>query len=88
VEPPGRTEPMDTNGITFTDCFICTACGGHPGTPPLDRPLRREPGVGAVLTGAGPLGLGYVLIVPELARHRHRPRGPSALSRIRPAYLG
>lgn len=47
------------------DCFICASCTGGPEVPDLDRPLRRQPGVGAVIAGAGPLRIGYVLIVPE-----------------------
>jgi len=47
------------------DCFICVACSGDLDVFPLDRPVRWEPGVGAVLTGAGPLDVGYVLVVPE-----------------------
>lgn len=57
---------MKTMGIgENADCFICRACNDDPSSPPLDRPLRRVSGVGAVLTGAGPLGEGYVLIVPH-----------------------
>lgn len=46
-------------------CFICVACSGDPRAPSLDRPLCRQPGVGAVIAAAGPLGPGYVLVVPE-----------------------
>jgi hypothetical protein len=44
-------------------CFICMSCSGRPNTV-LDEPLRSSPSVGAVIAGAGPLGVGYVLIVP------------------------
>lgn len=59
------TEPVQ-HDTSEGYCFICQAFTGNPALPALDRPVRCERGIGAVLTGAGPLGPGYVLVVPEV----------------------
>lgn len=60
-----RGQPDDETENSLDACFVCVACSGDPSTPLLDRPLRCKQGVGAVLTGAGPLSAGYVLVVPH-----------------------
>jgi hypothetical protein len=65
IDTAGQVQPHQTQENLPDDCFVCTACASGRGTPLLDRPLRRADGIGAVLTGAGPLSIGYVLIVPQ-----------------------
>ena len=78
-----RAQPNDATESPLDHCFVCMACSGDPSTPLLDRPLRRKHGVGAVLTGAGPLSVGYVLVVP----HAHCGDTATAI-RLDPAFLG